>query len=125
MLRHLERKLEELRLHETTLGGAAPPAGEAPDAGVDPPPALPARDPFAAPSPPPRPQPVAGDYLVQAGDSWWDVAQRAYGDGRLYRALYAWNRVRDPRIALTPGTRLDVPPLDRLRTAWPRLAAPP
>lgn len=36
MLRHLERKLEELRLHETTLGGAAPPAGEAPDAGVDP-----------------------------------------------------------------------------------------
>ena len=68
--------------------------------------------------------PVAGAYVVQGGDSWWDVADRAYGDGRLYRALFAWNRSRDPRITLAPGTRLDVPPLDRLQAAWPRLASP-
>jgi nucleoid-associated protein YgaU len=68
--------------------------------------------------------PVAGEYLVEAGDSWWNVAERAYGDGRLYRALFAWNRARDRRVSLTPGTRLDVPPLDRLQAAWPRLASP-
>jgi 5'-nucleotidase/UDP-sugar diphosphatase len=68
--------------------------------------------------------PVAGAYVVQAGDSWWDLADRAYGDGRLYRALFAWNRSRDPRVTLAPGTRLDVPPLDRLQATWPRLASP-
>lgn len=68
--------------------------------------------------------PVTGAYVVQAGDSWWDVADRAYGDGRMYRALFAWNRARDARITLAPGTRLDVPPLDRLRASWPRLVSP-
>jgi 5'-nucleotidase/UDP-sugar diphosphatase len=89
--------------------------------------AAPSPDPFAAPpasmqAPPPAP--VAGAYLVQPGDSWWTVAERAYGDGRLYRALFAWNRAREPRVSLLPGTRLDVPPLDRLQAAWPRLASP-
>ncbi|MFM9059787.1 MAG: LysM peptidoglycan-binding domain-containing protein [Planctomycetaceae bacterium] len=78
------------------------------------------RDPFVTP-PAPRSVPVAGSYLVQTGDSWWDVAERAYGDGRFYRALFAWNRSRDPRVSLAPGTRLEVPPLDRLAAAWPRL----
>jgi 5'-nucleotidase len=80
--------------------------------------------PAAEPVRPVRAIPVAGDYVVQDGDSWWDVADRAYGDGRLYRALFAWNRSRDPRITLAPGTRLDVPPLDRLQATWPRLASP-
>lgn len=84
----------------------------------------PVRDAFVAPPATARAVPVAGDYLVQAGDSWWDVAERAYGDGRLYRALFAWNRSRDPRVTLAPGTRLDVPPLDRLEAAWPRLTSP-
>lgn len=61
------------------------------------------------------------EYVVQPGDSWWSLAERTYGDGRLYRALFAWNRGRDPRIAFVPGTRLDLPPLDRLATAWPAL----
>ena len=69
--------------------------------------------------------PIAGTYHVRDGDSWWAVAERAYGDGRLYRALFAWNRSRDPRVTLAPGTQLDVPPLERLQAAWPRLAAPP
>ena len=41
--------------------------------------------------------------------------------GRLYRALYAWNRTLDPRVALLPGTRLDIPPVERLTAAWPGL----
>ena len=62
--------------------------------------------------------------MTAPGDKWWSIAERAYGDGRLYRALFAWNRSLEPRITLAPGTRLDVPPLARLQAAWPRLAAP-
>lgn len=62
-----------------------------------------------------------GGYFCQPGDSWWSLAEQAYGDGRLYRALFAWNRTLDPRVSLTPGTRLELPPRERLEAAWPRL----
>lgn len=60
-------------------------------------------------------------HFVQPGDSWWHVAEQAYGDGRFYRALFAWNRAIDPRVSLAPGTRLEIPPRDRLIAAWPQL----
>jgi len=67
---------------------------------------------------------VAGSwYSVAVGDSWWSLAERAYGDGRLYRALFAWNRVLDPRVSLAPGTRLEFPPQSRLEAAWPKLVS--
>lgn len=62
-----------------------------------------------------------GGHVVRAGDSWWSIAEGAYGDGRLYKALVAWNRALDPRTSLAPGTRLDVPDVSRLRASWPRL----
>lgn len=62
-----------------------------------------------------------GGHVVRAGDSWWSIAEGAYGDGRLYKALVAWNRALDPRTSLAPGTRLDVPDAARLRASWPRL----
>jgi 5'-nucleotidase/UDP-sugar diphosphatase len=65
--------------------------------------------------------PIAGEHIVQPGDSWWSLAERAYGDGRLYRAVFAWNKALDPRVALTPGTHLEIPPAARLQAAWPRL----
>jgi 5'-nucleotidase/UDP-sugar diphosphatase len=64
---------------------------------------------------------LAGSHVVQPGDSWWSLAERAYGDGRLYRALFAWNKALDPRVALTPGTQLEIPPEPRLQAAWPKL----
>jgi len=67
------------------------------------------------------PVPSVAAYVANPGDSWWDLAERAYGDGRLYRALFAWNRVIDPRVSLTPGTRLEIPPRARLEAAWPKL----
>ncbi len=82
---------------------------------------------FSAAGPPPAVASLAetaadrAQYVAQPGDSWWLLAEQTYGDGRLYRALFAWNRGRDPRISLVPGTRLDLPPLDRLATAWPAL----
>jgi 5'-nucleotidase len=60
-------------------------------------------------------------YRVVGGDSWWDIAERAYGDGRLYRSLFAWNRALDPRVSLAAGTVLEIPPADRLELAWPHL----
>lgn len=72
-------------------------------------------------TPPAALGPMAGaGYVVQEGDSWWSVAERAYGDGRLYRALFAWNRQLSPRVTLAPGTPLEIPSRSRLAVAWPR-----
>jgi 5'-nucleotidase / UDP-sugar diphosphatase len=86
-----------------------PPSGMRPPVNEGPPPAA------------PLPVPSVAAYVANPGDSWWDLAERAYGDGRLYRALFAWNRVIDPRVSLTPGTRLEIPPRAKLEAAWPKL----
>jgi hypothetical protein len=85
---------------------------------LDTPPAVPA--PLTPPPAPATPIPGTG-YLTQPGDSWWSVAERAYGDGRLYRGLFAWNRVLDPRVTLAAGTRLEIPTAAQLGAAWPAL----
>ena len=64
---------------------------------------------------------AAGSHTVTGGDTWWSIAERAYGDGRLYKPLFAWNRAIDPRVSLAPGTRLEVPPINALATAHARL----
>jgi hypothetical protein len=64
---------------------------------------------------------AGGGHVVRAGDTWWSVAESTYGDGRLYKALFAWNRTLDPRVSLAPGTRLEVPREEQLRAAWGRL----
>lgn len=72
----------------------------------------------------PHPAALAGGHVAQPGDTWWSLAERAYGDGRLYRAVYAWNRGRDPRITLAPGTPLQLPSLADLTAACPHLMPP-
>lgn len=64
---------------------------------------------------------AGGGYVVREGDTWWSVAESSYGDGRLYKALFAWNRTLDPRVSLAPGTRLELPREEQLRAAWGRL----
>ncbi len=64
---------------------------------------------------------ASGGYVVREGDTWWSVAESTYGDGRLYKALFAWNRTLDPRVSLAPGTRLELPREEQLRAAWGRL----
>ena len=92
---------------------SAEPAFSSPSRGAAAPPAF-------VPGPPP-PTAVGETYVAQAGDSWWSLAERAYGDGRLYRALFAWNRMLDPRVSLAPGTRLEIPPAAKLGASWPAL----
>lgn len=106
-----------------STGAVAPPLARDPfvartgwqepvaDASLDAPSATPVGPPAVA----------GGRHTVQAGESWWSLAEQAYGDGRLYRALFAWNRVLDPRVALAPGTVLEFPPLPKLEAAWPTL----
>ena len=60
-------------------------------------------------------------HVATTGDSWWSLAERMYGDGRYYRALFAWNRAVNPRVSLVPGTPLELPPLSKLVVAWPAL----
>ena len=62
-----------------------------------------------------------GSYVTVVGDSWWSLAERLYGDGRYYRALFAWNRSLNPRVSLVPGTQLEVPAQSKLSAAWPHL----
>ena len=71
--------------------------------------------------PPATPPSAASFHVAREGDSWWSVAQQSYGDGRLYRALFAWNRTLDRRVSLAPGTRLEIPPAAKLKAAWAKL----
>jgi len=73
-----------------------------------------------------EPPPVPGSsYVARPGDSWWSLAEKVYGDGRLYRAVFAWNRTLDPRVSLVAGTPIELPPRDRLEAAWPALVPTP
>ena len=101
--------------YESAEPPPAPPASPAPPADLLPPPSF---EPGFAASPA---APLGDTYVAQAGDSWWSLAERAYGDGRLYRALFAWNRMIDPRVSLVPGTRLEIPPAAKLGASWPGL----
>jgi hypothetical protein len=73
-----------------------------------------------------EPPPVPGSsYVARPGDSWWSLAEKVYGDGRIYRAVFAWNRTLDPRVSLVAGTPIELPARDRLEAAWPALVPTP
>lgn len=50
--------------------------------------------------------------VVRSGDTLWEIAERIYGDGTLYRRILDANRATIPGIrSLQPGQVLIVPPL--------------
>lgn len=57
----------------------------------------------------PSDQPVK--YKVKAGESWWGIAQRVYGDGQLWKSLKAANN--NPKM-IHPGTEITLPPKSAL-----------
>jgi nucleoid-associated protein YgaU len=52
------------------------------------------------------------NYKVKAGESWWGIAARTYGDGTLWKALKAANG--NPRM-IHPGTEIVLPQKDALK----------
>jgi WXG100 family type VII secretion target len=67
----------------------------------------------APPPPPPRPPVVGGGtYRVRPGDNLWTIAQRTYGNGELWQAIYRANmRVgHDPNL-IHVGDLIHLPPV--------------
>jgi nucleoid-associated protein YgaU len=94
----------------------APTGFEPPQQGGDPGGARIDGEPAA--SAPPAQQ--ATSIVSQEGDSFWLIAQRVYGDGRYFNALYECNRRNVPSFnEIPPGTRISTPPLEDLRARWP------
>lgn len=61
--------------------------------------------------------PLAGatgpvQYTVKAGESWWGIAHRVYGNGALWKALKAKNN--NPKM-IHPGTVITLPLADQLK----------
>lgn len=76
-----------------------------------------------AAAPPSAPRPQA--YVVAPGDSFWSIAEKTYGDGSYYRALFAFNSDRYPHAEdVRTGSVLDVPTADVLRAKYPELCGP-
>jgi len=110
-----------------SLPPTLPKTTASPVAAIPPPPPpnrLPPIDSQATQLPSPSKATAATAHLAAVGDSWWSLAEQAYGDGRLYRALFAWNRTIDARVSLIPGTQIEVPPRSKLAAAWPKLIPP-
>ena len=61
-------------------------------------------------------------YITREGDNFWSVAQKIYGDGRYFRALYKYNETTVPGFdSLMPGTRLGTPAKSDFVKLWPNL----
>jgi phage tail protein X len=48
-------------------------------------------------------------YAVQAGDTLWDIAERAYGNGAHYTVIAAANGITDPDQHIAAGAVLTIP----------------
>lgn len=61
-----------------------------------------------------------GRYLVQQGDgSLWNIAQKVYDDGRLFRAIYEINKHTIVDANQLPyGKEIQVPPIEELVSKW-------
>jgi nucleoid-associated protein YgaU len=63
--------------------------------------------------------------MVAPGDSFFRLAERVYGDGEFYKALYEHNRHRFRRAGSLPvGATVDTPAAEELQRLYPSLAPP-
>jgi 5'-nucleotidase len=93
---------------------AAVPETAAPAPAAVPESAPPSPSPAPAPQDPAQaasPAPAGGTHTVVAGDTLWDIAEAAYGDGSKWRMIVDANTGVRPR-RLTIGSTLAIPPAD-------------
>ncbi len=61
-------------------------------------------------------------YVVGPQETFWTIAQKAYGNGGYFKALYEHNRQQHPRAdQLRPGDELALPPVETLEQLYPDL----
>jgi|GEM_PF-4388356 len=71
------------------------------------------------------PAPVETFVTVEEGDSFWTIAQRVYGDGNYFSALYFENQGQAGQYDdLATGLRLRCPSPESLRKKYPELNLP-
>ena len=58
-------------------------------------------------------------YKTQAGDTYWSVSEKAYQDGRYFRALFRYNQSMHADYELVPGLELITPAKGVLEELWP------
>ncbi|MES0198307.1 5'-nucleotidase C-terminal domain-containing protein [Mesorhizobium sp. M0011] len=85
----------------------APPAEAAKPAEAAPAPAAPAL--AAEPAKPAEAAPAEASHVIVAGDTYWDLAKKAYGDGAKWKVISGANKGYEPR-RLPVGATLTIPP---------------
>ena len=73
------------------------------------PPTVPAEAAPAAPAPAEPAKPAEASHVIVAGDTYWDLAKKAYGDGAKWKVISEANKGYEPR-RLPVGATLTVPP---------------
>ncbi len=63
------------------------------------------------------PVPGIARAIIQAGDSLFAMAYRAYGSAQLWWAIADFNEIFDPTTETTPGREILIPPRDYVE-AW-------
>jgi LysM repeat protein len=58
-------------------------------------------------------------YKTQTGDTYWSVSEKAYQDGRYFRALFRYNQSMHADYELVPGLELIAPAKGVLEELWP------
>ncbi|MER9856712.1 MULTISPECIES: 5'-nucleotidase C-terminal domain-containing protein [unclassified Mesorhizobium] len=77
--------------------------------GAPPPPAPPAAPAPAEPAKPADAAPAEASHVIVAGDTYWDLAKKAYGDGAKWKVISGANKGYEPR-RLPVGATLTIPP---------------
>ncbi len=67
-----------------------------------------------------------GKYIVAPNDNYWIIAEKVYGNGAYFKALFEHNRSRHPRSdKLQVGDVLDAPPAATLADRYPDICPRP
>ena len=63
----------------------------------------------ATPAPAEPAKPAEASHVIVAGDTYWDLAKKAYGDGAKWKVISEANKSYEPR-RLPVGATLTIPP---------------